>query len=287
MTTNLSERAMLANISISTWAATRTDKKISQEVADRHSVTMKRAGHYRKHAIDIDAQTYLAVHAAGATMRDRHYWWTLPWIDKGARILPAPSFDKYSTDMRALRGKFNAAVADFVAAYPALKLAAKAELNGLYNDRDYPLDIGSKFGVQLSILPLPDAGDFRANLPQADVDAIKLGITADMERAMATAMREPYERLYEHISRMVDRLKDPKGIFRDTLVTGLADLCTVLPALNITNDRTLGTLCKKAESLVIGLDAKTLREEPKVRKDVAKKAADIQAMMAGLMGDKS
>jgi hypothetical protein len=282
----LSERAMLSNISISVWGATRTDKKVTAEVAARHSVSAKRAGHYRKNAIDIDAPTYVAVLNAGSTMRDRHYWWTLPWIDKGVRILPAASFDKYSAEMRGLRATFGQKVDDFVADYPRLKLAAETELNGLYSERDYPLDIGSKFGVHLSILPLPDASDFRANLPQADIEAIRTGITADIERTMALAMREPYERLFDHVARMVERLSDPKGIFRDTLVTGLADLCAVLPALNVTNDPVLDKLRKKAESLVVGLDAQELREKPKVRKDAAKRAKDIQDMMAGLMGDK-
>src|SRR5581483_9905113 len=138
---------------------------------------------------------------AGAELRHRHYWWTLPWGQDGARILPAANFEKYSAEMRKLRATFDEKVAGFIADYPTLKLAAKKSLNGLYNEQDYPTNIKAKFGIDLSILPLPES----------DVAEIKANIRAELEASTTAAMREPYERLYEHISRMVDRLSDPDG----------------------------------------------------------------------------
>jgi len=283
--TTLSERAMLASLNIRRWQAALTDKKVSAEVATNHAVNPTRAGKYRKNAIDTKAPSFEAVVGTASELRNKHYFYTLPWSQDGARILPASIFEKYSEDMRLLRGAFGRAVQGFIEDFPNLKTAARRELNGMYNEADYPTNIAAKFGVDIVFMPLPDAQDFRASLGENAVAEIKEGIEAELQKTMQAAMRDPYERLYGHISRMVERLSDEKAIFRDTLVTGLADLCTILPGLNLTGDERLEDLRKRAARMVTGLDPKYLREMPSVRQNVARDAAQIQRMMASFMGE--
>jgi hypothetical protein len=275
---------MLANLSVRCWGAARNDKKISSEVAKTHSVDAKRAGKYRKNAINVEAPTYEAVKAAATELRAKHSEFTLPWSQDGARILTTTMFEQYSREMRTLRTKFDQAVQAFVEDYPTLKVDAKIELNGMYNEADYPADIREKFGVEVGILPLPEAEDFRVSLPETAVRQIKDDIQAEMKRAAHVAMQEPYERLYSHITRMVQRLSDPKAVFRDTLVSGLVDLCAILPGLNLTRDPQLDVLRQRAEQMIAHVSAQELRDNPAVRRDVARQAADIQNMMAGFMG---
>jgi len=282
--TSLSERAMLASLNIRRWQAALTDKKVTAEVATNHAVNPTRAGKYRKNAIDTKAPSFEAVVGAASELRNKHYFYTLPWSQDGARILPASIFEKYSEEMRLLRGAFGRAVQGFVEDFPNLKVAARRELNGMYNEADYPTNIAAKFGVDIVFMPLPDAQDFRASLGENAVAEIKEGIEAELQKTMQAAMRDPYERLYGHISRMVERLSDEKAIFRDTLVTGLADLCTILPGLNLTGDERLEDLRRRAERMVTDLDPKDLREVPHVRRRIARDAAEIQRMMAGFMG---
>jgi hypothetical protein len=285
MTTNsLAERAMLASLNIRRWQAALTDKRITTEVATHHAVDEKRAGKYHKNAIDVRAPSFQTVVTAASDLRNRHYFYTLPWGQDGARILPAAIFEEYSEEMRKLRGAFERAVKSFVDDYPLLKLAAKRELNGMYDESDYPTNIAAKFGVDIVFMPLPDAHDFRASLTEATVAEIKEGIEAELQKTTKLAMREPYERLYAHISRMVARLSDKKAVFRDTLVTGLADLCAVLPGLNVTGDPQLDELRRRAEKMIANVDPQDLRDVPALRNNVARQAADIQHVMAGFMG---
>lgn len=283
----LQDRAMLASVSIRRWLATRTDKKVSAEVAANHKVRERRAGHYRKHAIDVEAPSFQAVVAAAGALRHKHYELTLPWGQDGARILTATMFEQYSTEIRHKRAAFDAAVAEFVRDYPRLWANARAELNGLYDARDYPTNIAAKFGVDVSIMPLPDAEDFRVKLTSDVTNEIKANINAELERTTAAAMREPYERLHDHITRMVERLSDPKGVVRETLITGLADLCAILPGLNLTNDPQLDDLRKRAEAMIAGVNADQIRESDTIRTSIATKAAEIQDLMSGLMGGAS
>ena len=285
MTTNaLSERAMLASLNIRRWSPALTDKKITHEVATSHAVSEKRAGKYRKNAIDVKAPSFQAVVSAASELRNQHYFYTLPWSQDGARILPSAVFEKYSDEMRKLRLTFDKSVQGFVDDYPRLMLVAKRELNGMYNQADYPTNIAAKFGVDIAFMPMPDSQDFRASLSESAVSEIKKGIEAELQKTTQLAMHEPYERLYTHISRMVERLSDKEAIFRDTLVTGLADLCAILPGLNLMGDPQLDDLRKRAESLIANVDPQDLRDVPAVRRDVARKAAEIQSIMAPLRG---
>ena len=285
MTVNtLSERAMLASLNIRRWQATLTDKEITAEVASNHAVSEKRAGRYRKYAIDVEAPAFKAVTAAASELRTAHYFYTLPWGQDGSRILTTAIFDEYSKQMRTHRQAFDAAVKAFVEAYPRLKSAARVELNGMYKERDYPANIAAKFGVDIVFMPMPDAEDFRATLPDDLVTDIKRNIQSELDRTTQLAMREPYERLYEHISRMVNRRSDSKAVFRDTLVTGLADLCAILPGLNLTRDPQLEDLRKRAERMIADVNPQDLRDVPATRNRVARKAAEIQHLMADFMG---
>jgi len=83
---------------------------------------------------------------------------------------------------------------------------------------------------------------------------------------------------------MVERLSDRKAVFRDTLVTGLADLCAILPGLNLTGDERLEELRKRAERMIAHVDPQDLRDTPSVRQSVARQAAEIHSMMASFMG---
>lgn len=133
-------------------------------------------------------------------------------------------------------------------------------------------------------MPLPDSEDFRASLTDDTVADIKKDIQAELQKSTQLAMREPYERLYIHISRIVTRLSDKKAVFRDTLITGLADLCAILPGLNLTRDPELENLRKRAEKMIAHVHPQELRDHPSVRRDVAAQAAQIQHSMAAFMG---
>src|SRR4029077_2838786 len=81
------------------WQAALTDKKVTRDVAAQHHVEARRAGRYRKYAIDIKAPTFQRVVSAANDLRQTHYWHTLPWGEDG-RILTAQNFERYSREIR-------------------------------------------------------------------------------------------------------------------------------------------------------------------------------------------
>ena len=288
-TQTLAERAMLVSLRMSCWLPGTVDRAITEKVAADYSVSARRAGSYRKYVIDPDTPSYRAVRRALGDLRTRYYWHTLPWAHHGARILPAVSFAQYSDDMRKLSGRFTDAVDAFTGEWPRLTTLAVAQTNGLVKESDFPADIRARFGVDLQVMPIPTVGDFRVSMSDADAAALKaqmeLGVQTQIREALALAAREPYERLYKHVARMTERLSNPDASFHDTLVTGLRDLCAMLPAMNLTDDAQLDALRDLADKMVANVTPAQLRDVPVIRERVAKDAEQLKQLIAPHIAD--
>lgn len=287
MTTNtnartLAERAMLVSLRMSCWLPGRIDSALTRELADKYDVSTARVAG-RKYVIDPKTPSYAAVRRALGDLRTRYYWHTLPWAHYGARILPAVSFGKYSDDMRELSTRFTDAVDVFCAEWPRLSTLAIAETHGLVKASDLPDNIRDRFGCDLQVMPIPTVGDFRVQMSDADAQALQAqmqrGVDAQVQDALTLARREPYERMFKHVSRMVERLSDKDATFHDTLVTGLRDLVQQTPALNLTDDPQLEALRAACERMIAGVDPSHLRDVPAVR---AKVAADAKALQEAI-----
>ena len=158
MTNILASRAMLSAVTIRQWTARKLDKQITAEVADRHGAGAD-AGRYNKALIARDALA--AIVTAANAARTEHYARTFPWLDDGARVLPAAGYLAYSETMRGLRSDFELAVELFLASYPSFVDDARQRLNGMFNESDYPSASEISDPVRLRSENASDAGCFR------------------------------------------------------------------------------------------------------------------------------
>jgi hypothetical protein len=282
---------MLCGLTIRQWSARRLDKKVTDEINTSHGAAAD-AGRYNKALVAKDALAGIVTAANAA--RSLHYARTLPWLDEGARILPAAGFEAYSNAMRDLRHAFEAAVAAFVAAYPSYVDDARVRLNGMFDPADYPeaSEIADPFAFGVRILPVPDAADFRVDLADAQADEIRAAIESAARDALANATRDAWSRVAEVTGRMVERLNafkpgGPNGraenVFRDSLVENVRELASILPGLNLTNDPALARIAERMESDLCQHDAADLRESDVLRRDTAKAAADILAEVSDFL----
>jgi hypothetical protein len=96
---------------------------------------------------------------------------------------------------------------------------------------------------------------------------------------LAEAMRDPWERLHELLSKMSETLTDsPDGkrrVFRDTIVTNAVSLCDLLSRLNVTNDPKLEEARRMLERSVVSIDAEDLRSIPSARAELKSSVDDI------------
>ena len=83
---------MLATVSIRQWSAKKADKKATKDVHERNNARSD-AGSYRKALVAKAAIEEIQSIAGEA--RQVHYELTSPWLDNGARILPAYYSENY------------------------------------------------------------------------------------------------------------------------------------------------------------------------------------------------
>ena len=138
-------------------------------------------------------------------------------------------------------------------------------------------------------MPLPDAADFRVTLGDEEKERIKRQITAAVEASLQVASRELWQRLYEAVSHLAERLQAYKvteeGVehpFRDSVVTNLMKLVDVLPKLNVTADPELERLAAEVRASLL-VDPQELRKLESVRNETAKTAIAISARMSAYM----
>lgn len=278
-------RALLVSLSISTWTARKFDRKVTEEVNAQHAAA-RDAGRYNKMLLPGDADSYKALTRLANAARADHYANTLPWSDEGWRLLPSANYMKYADLMRTHAAAFESALESFVADYPAMKEAARDLLNGMYREQDYPTTdaIRSKFRFGVDYAPLPAQGDFRLDLPAAEIDAIESRVQDRVRKATAEAMRDAWGRLHDVVSKMHDRLSQPDAIFRDTLVGNVRDLVDVLSRLNVTDDPSLEALRARVQRELAIHEPQTLRADGDVREATAKAAQDILDAMSEVYG---
>lgn len=278
---NLTDRAMLITLTISTWTARKYDRAVSDDVAATNGMAND-MGRYHKRLVGDNAAS-IELKTISTAAREFHYTYTLPWSTEGARILPVAAYMTYIEKMRDYKQAFDEAVDKFVSDYPTLKEHAKHLLGKLYKDEDYPLTIADRFKFHYAILPLPDAGDFRVHLTQEEIEAIKEQITDEVNAATAKAMRDVWQRFYEAMTHMVDRLSKPDAVFRNSLFENVQELCTLLPALNLTGDKELTQLGQDIATTVLSWSPDDVRGSASDRQAVAQHAAAIQKKIAAYM----
>jgi hypothetical protein len=283
---SITERAMLVQPTITLWSARRLDKRVTEEVAKQHYADKERAGRYNKLLIDPKAATFEAVRQAAQKARDYHYQHTLPWTQQGAQILPQAEFHEYSKTMAEMQSSFLDAARAFISDYPRLKEKARLELNGLYDEDDYPLEheLKRKFSFEVAFFPLPDERDWRVKLGTAEEERIRQRIRDELEHATKNATRDLWRRLYEAVERMVQRLSVPDGRFRDSLVENVRELCDLVPRLNVAQDPELEAMRARVEAELAGYHPETLRTNPDARSEATRRAAEIARKMAAYAG---
>jgi hypothetical protein len=217
-----------------------------------------------------------------ARIRLYHNQNTMPWADKGQRLLPTKLFMDYKTTMNSYEVQFNQMCNNFYIEYPRLVAEAQQHLGTMYKASDYPdiSEVKMKFGFRKAFDPIPEAGDFRLDVSAHDLAEVRADYEAKFDERLAEAMRTPWERLHGVLTAMSEKLKDEEGVestkrYHDSLVTNAVDLCGLLSKMNITNDPKLEDARKQLELTMLGADIEYIKESSMVRENLKNKVDAI------------
>ena len=280
----LSERAMLASLHCGMWSGAAHDQEVTEEVSEQHKAASRDAGRYTKQLVSNKFLRHVGSKISVA--RRIHRLLTLPWEDDGTRILSTTGYLHYSEQMRLQRLGIEAAASEFVKGMPDYIKEAKERLGTMFDHEDYPAsdEVRRKFYIDVEIKPVPEAGDFRAELSAASVRAITADIEARSNARIEAAMNDVFERIADATGRMVERLRaykpvvaggEKRTVIQDTVIYSIQELADLLPSLNITNDARLVKLQKQLLTDLVEHSPEVLRADPKKRNQTADKAEQI------------
>lgn len=280
---SITEKAMVLNLNIGLWAGYRLDKEATRKVTEEANADTD-AARVNKHLVPKTALKNIT--SAASAIRNHFYDKTLPWKDNGDRLLTRAMYTKFIEEHERLAGQFYDAVETFIDRdYPSAVDQASFRMGDLFSVHDYPSPsaLKSKFYINLDIDAVTEAGDFRVQMGQDEVDGIKATMTKVMQDRIGKAMHDVWERLADVVAHLAERLGDQDNVFRESTLTNLEELVDMLPGLNVIDDQELERIRQDIKLTLTGHDAKTLRKDVAVRAEVAGEARRIMDTMSGFM----
>ncbi len=284
----LTRDAMLVSLRISAWSGRLYDREASDHVAAHHDASTS-AGRYNKRLLPKAALAPL--NAVMNESRTQHYAQSLPWDDKGSRLLTVENYEHYTRVMDGLRERVVRQRARFIEDYDDYVEQARIDLGKLFRIEDYPSkdQLRDRFSIRYRITPVPDADHFIARLASDDTDRVKRDIERHIEEQLHDAVGDLYRRLAAAVERVSERLQeDGDGkplVFRDTMISNIRDLVDVVPRLNIFGDERLASLCEQVKDRIASVEPDSLRPsrtfDPVVRDRVKRDADALMEQFAG------
>jgi hypothetical protein len=276
METSIATSSVLVDLNISVWTARKLDKNVSKEI-DINKHTTTKAGNYNKHLL-AGASELERITKLSTEIRDWHTRQTLPWSDTGTRLLPMANFFEYKDQLSDYEALFKERVDSFLVNYPQIITVMGYRLGNLFNRDDYPeVDvIANRFKLKYTIMPVPEAGDFRVDINSSMKDKLKEEYQKAYDDRINNAMNDAWSRVHKTIGHIIERLGgSDKKIFRDSLVDNALDLTNLLTKLNVTKDPKLETARAALEKSLTGVDPSDLREHADLRADLVERVNSI------------
>lgn len=261
--------SMLVELNVSCWTARKLDKRVSEEV-DAVKKTKARGGNYHKNLL-AGSKSLEDVNKYAARVRLWNTMNTLPWSDKGSRLIPMKHFLDYKAELNNHEAEFNKLCQKFFAEYPTLISAAAFSLGDMFDREEYPeVDhIINKFRFVYSFSPVPTSGDFRIDINEVAKAELVEQYEANFKNRIEDAMREVWDRLHECLTHMSDRLaSDEEGKrkgFHATMLGNAKELIDLLDKLNITKDPKLETARRDLSTALLLVDTDMLKDSDEIR----------------------
>ena len=233
---SISSSAVLVELNISVWTANKLDKGATDAVLASASASRDSAQVRKNLMAGTDKRKKISDYAA--RIRLYHNQTTLPWSDKGARLLPTSLFMDYKQNMNLMERTMNNLIEDFYVNYETLVEQSKFNLGNLFNANDYPSidELRNKFGFRLVFSPLAESNDFRLDIPQQDLDEMASKYESAYQDRLNDAMKENWDKLHKCLTHISEKLTEEENAddektkkrYHETLITNATDLCGLL-----------------------------------------------------------
>jgi hypothetical protein len=277
-----------------TWTARKLDKKTTADVKAANDVKDSTdVGNFNK-LILPDCKELKAISSHIGGVRNTFYLKTAPWGEaRGTRVGKAEDHMDLMSWFGDEKAKLDPLLKAFEAEYPAAVAKAEYELHGLFNAQEYPPweHVENKFGLRLSVQPLPNANDVRMlkEIPKHVKDEIEASLKAEFDSVQKSAVRNAVGPLLDKLHHMVKQLQsydagEAKKLYV-SLTENVAIMAEAAKRLNISRDPTLDALAEEAIIMVDGLTQEELKTSDGTRKLKTNEAEALAEKIGKLLGE--
>lgn len=285
---SLNEKAMLVKLTTRRANLSKRDEHaeavIQQQMDDASLVVVSKLFRDKANPVNKVLSTLSEVY----TYHKKH---TLPYMDKGPRILPNGLYMDYTTEIRALIGNMDTQLQAVVPNYDLyvdqdILFRNGGKTVGRASRDDYPQahEFESRVGIDLRFMPLPDKKHFLFDLSDDDVQ----NFTQAMHEVEVSANNDAVNRMLEPLKHLVDKLSKPIGtegaIFRDSAIENVVENAELAKKLLLDPEPGVLRTVDDLINTVSQYHSAWLRESPVVREQAAKKLDDIARQMGSFMG---
>lgn len=288
--TTLSEKAMLVKLTTRRANLTRRDTAVEQIVQQQFDDASLIVNTKLFRDKDNPINQIVSAMSEGYTYHKNN---TLPYIDKGPRILPNNVYMEYTSEMRSKISNVDALLNKHMPNYDQyvqmdIQYRSKGNPASRAKIEDYPTadEFASRMGFALRFMPLPDQKHFLFDLSDEDV----ANFSQAMIDAETTARNDALGRMLEPLKHLVEKLNKPikaeGSVFRDSAIENIIEGVEVARKLMIDPtpemQQVMNTLDQAVSKYANNKD--WLRESPIVREQAAKQLDDIAKQMGAFMG---
>ena len=285
----IQNQAVLVAVKITKWSNAKTDKSITQEVTSSKNADSDMI-RVRKNLIK-SAVVKAMSQIAGRIRNNLIGKLCVPWA-AGEYLLNVDLLDQFEREWEKHEDRWNANLKELGNEYDNAVSKARTILGDAFDESDYPSrdEILAKYSLSKKIRNLPSGDDLRVALPQAKLDRMKADIENDVTSSLEGAMQSVHDRVADTLAHLIEKLNDfgvdaktgkATGVFRDSTVTNLTDLASILPSLNLTGDPKLTEASNSLLTQLRDLDPEKIRNSESHRKDVVSKARDVADKLSG------
>jgi len=281
---NVDTCAMLVEFSAPMWTARKLDRTTTDEVVHSKNAGSHDAARVNKNLLAGRMELEVIQKHINAT-RQYVYDHTIPWSDRGMRLLPSVDFPAFDSRMQDAEDTFVKLVDEFDRVYPTLITAQAMALGAMFNRDDYPdpSTIRNKFSWQVNYMPVPSAGDFRVDIGNAAAAELRRKLVEMADRRVEEAVRGLWEMCREHMQRMSRQLTvemaadgtERKSKLYDSLLDNGLDLCKRMRSLNVINDAQLEQARIELEQCLTSVDMSDLRKDVNARREIKARVDDL------------
>ena len=288
------KHCMLWQTSIGQWTNNRQSKKGTRSLEKEFDVNGSGKKRVRAYTSAIDPKHLERMTKLVNSFRTWVYENTLPYNrEPGKVILTTAMYSKAEEKKREFVAEFEDIKRDILSNFAYWQQEAKNDLNGLYNEGDYPdtQKLSKKYYYSFKYHAMPASGHFQADILQSAIDDIQADLERDNNETIKEAMLSNWHRIHKAVSKLSEAMKKTKkdkqgneitGTFRNSITGNIHELIDILPALNITNCLELEKMRKTLQDTISGVDPEDLRQSEDLRKDMASKADSIIENIAGI-----